>query len=63
MAGWTEWLVIGSMALLVWNARKIPLLGKSLAESIRGFKQGLRGDERKTRDVTELTKEPSKEDG
>ncbi len=58
----TEWLVIGAVVLLVWNARKIPLLASSLGESIRSFKKGLKEEERKTRDVTELTKEPAKKE-
>lgn len=62
MTGWTEWLVIGAVVLLVWNARKIPLLASSLGESIKSFKKGLKEEKRKTRDVTELEKEPARKE-
>lgn len=62
MTGWTEWLVIGAVVLLVWNARKLPLLASSLGQSIKSFKKGLKEDDRKTRDVVELHKDPSKKE-
>jgi sec-independent protein translocase protein TatA len=34
-------LVIGVIALLVFGPKKLPELGKSLGESIRGFKKAL----------------------
>jgi sec-independent protein translocase protein TatA len=38
-------LVILGIALLVFGPKKLPELGKGLGEGIRGFKNGLRGDE------------------
>jgi sec-independent protein translocase protein TatA len=40
-------LVILGIALLVFGPKKLPELGKGLGESIRGFKEALRGDEEK----------------
>jgi sec-independent protein translocase protein TatA len=40
-------LVILGIALLVFGPKKLPELGKGLGESIRGFKEALRGDEDK----------------
>ena len=40
-------LVILGIALLVFGPKKLPQLGRGLGESIRGFKEALRGDEEK----------------
>lgn len=39
--GWTEILLIGGIALLLFGPNKLPSLGRSLGESIRGFKKAL----------------------
>ena len=43
--GWTEILLIGGIALLLFGPTKLPGLGRSLGESIRGFKKALTEDE------------------
>jgi sec-independent protein translocase protein TatA len=43
--GWTEILLIGGIALLMFGPSRLPGLGKSLGEAIRGFKKGLSEDE------------------
>lgn len=42
--GWTEILLIGGIALLLFGPSKLPGLGRSLGESIRGFKKALEED-------------------
>lgn len=42
--GWTELLLIGGIALLLFGPSKLPNLGRSLGESIRGFKKALNED-------------------
>lgn len=42
--GWTEILLIGGIALLLFGPSKLPNLGRSLGESIRGFKKALNED-------------------
>jgi sec-independent protein translocase protein TatA len=37
-----HWLLVAIIALLLFGTRKLPELGKSLAEGIRGFKDGLK---------------------
>ena len=37
--GWTEILLIGGIALLLFGPSKLPNLGRSLGEAIRGFKK------------------------
>ena len=37
-----HWLLVAIIALLLFGPRKLPELGKSLAEGIRGFKVGLK---------------------
>lgn len=43
--GWTEILLIGGIALLMFGPSRLPGLGKSLGEAIRGFKKGINEDE------------------
>lgn len=43
--GWTEILLIGGIALLMFGPSRLPGLGKSLGEAIRGFKKGISEDE------------------
>lgn len=43
--GWTEILLIGGIALLMFGPSRLPGLGKSLGEAIRGFKKGITEDE------------------
>ncbi len=42
--GWTEILLIGGIALLIFGPSKLPGLGRSMGEAIRGFKKGLSDD-------------------
>jgi sec-independent protein translocase protein TatA len=39
--GFPELIVIFVVALLIFGPSKLPTLGKSLGEAIRGFKKGL----------------------
>jgi len=40
-----EWLIVGVIVVvLFFGAPRLPQLGRSLGESIRGFKKGLRED-------------------
>lgn len=43
--GFTELLLIAGIALLLFGPSRLPGLGKSLGEAIRGFKKGLNEDE------------------
>lgn len=49
--GWTEILLIGGIALLLFGPKKLPSLGRSMGEAIRGFKKGLNEDSTDTRSV------------
>ncbi len=53
--GWTEILLLLGLALLLFGPSRLPGLGKSMGEAIRGFKKGLSGQEEEhpTRDVKE----------
>ncbi len=42
--GPTELLIILAIILLLFGATRLPKLGRSLGQSIRGFKQGLNED-------------------
>ncbi len=54
--GWTEIIVVVGLALLFFGPSRLPGLGKSMGEAIRGFKKGIsdKDPESPTRDVTEL---------
>ena len=41
MMGATEWLVIGAVVLLLFGARKLPDLARSLGSSVNEFKKGM----------------------
>lgn len=40
--GLTEGLLIAAIALLLFGGKKIPQLGRTLGESIKGFKEGMK---------------------
>ncbi len=42
--GLTEGLLIAAIAILVFGGKKIPQLGRTLGESIKGFKEGMKHD-------------------
>jgi TatA/E family protein of Tat protein translocase len=44
MTGWGEWIVIASVALLVWKAHRLPELGSSVVKSFQAFKKALKSD-------------------
>jgi sec-independent protein translocase protein TatA len=41
MPGGTEWLVIAGVVVLLFGAKKLPELARSLGRSTREFKKGL----------------------
>lgn len=52
MPGWGEALILVGIVVLIFGARRLPDLGKSLGKSIVEFKKGLsgQGDEEDTQD-------------
>ena len=42
--GLTEGILIVAIALFFFGGKKIPQLGRTLGESIKGFKEGMRED-------------------
>jgi sec-independent protein translocase protein TatA len=42
--GFTEGLLIAAIALFFFGGKKIPELGKTLGQSIKSFKEGMKGD-------------------
>ena len=40
--GWTEWLLIILAVLVLFGARKIPELARSMGSSVNEFKKGLK---------------------
>lgn len=61
--GWTEILLLVGLALLLFGPSRLPGLGKSMGEAIRGFKKGISGEEEtpQTRDVKEQLEQQSKQ--
>jgi sec-independent protein translocase protein TatA len=45
MPGGTEWIVVGAVVLLLFGAKKLPELARSLGKSSREFKRGLQEGE------------------
>ncbi len=50
----SHWIILLIIVILLFGARRLPELGRSVGEAIRGFKKGLNEDEI---DVTETKKE------
>ena len=51
--GLTEGILIAAIVIFFFGGKKIPQLGKTLGESIRGFKDGMKTDQKeedKTKD-------------
>lgn len=42
--GFTEGLLIAAIAILLFGGKKIPELGKTLGQSIKSFKEGMKGE-------------------
>lgn len=49
--GLPEMIVVLVIALVLFGPSKLPSLGKSLGEAIRGFKKGMEEDPRDTKKV------------
>jgi sec-independent protein translocase protein TatA len=45
MPGGTEWIIIGAVVVLLFGAKKLPELARSLGKSSREFKKGLQDGE------------------
>ena len=58
--GLTEGLLIAAIALLLFGGKKIPQLGRTLGESIKGFKEGMKHNP-KTGEVIEDDKKDKKD--
>ena len=69
MPGPTEWLIVGAVVLLLFGAKKLPDLARSLGRSSSEFKKGIRegsvdeGEEEETstpsKASTETTEKPA----
>ncbi len=57
--GWTEILLIALVALLLFGAGRLPELGRSLGEGIRGFKRGLTAEDESRKALPDVQTRPS----
>lgn len=44
MPGFSEWLIIGGIALLIWGPSKLPQLGGAVGKALRNFKTATSGN-------------------
>ncbi len=59
--GWTELLLLLGIGLIFFGPSRLPGLGKSLGEAIRGFKKGINTDEEDVKEARQsLSHEESK---
>jgi sec-independent protein translocase protein TatA len=61
--GWQELLIIFVILLLLFGATRLPALSRSLGQSIRGFKKGLKEDDDEAPAESEKSAPPSGGDG
>ena len=54
--GMPELLIIFLIVLVVFGAGKLPQLGKGLGQGISNFREGLKGDDKKTQGTIEEKK-------
>lgn len=45
MPGWSEWIVILLILLLLFGAKRLPEIAKSLGKGIREFKKSIKGED------------------
>ncbi len=43
--GFPEMIVVLIIALVIFGPSRLPALGESMGKAVRGFKEGLKGDE------------------
>lgn len=55
----THWIIILTIVLIFFGPSKLPGLGKSIGEAIRGFKQGL--NEGTKDNATEVAEKPAQQ--
>ena len=63
--GWQELRLVLAIGLLLFGATRLPLLGKSIGQSIRSFRSGLKGDEQEPKKLEEAesaAKEPAEKE-
>ena len=44
--GWPELVLLFVVALLLFGAKRLPEIGRSLGQAIKSFKDAMRGDDR-----------------
>lgn len=54
-----HWLLVAGIALLLFGPKKLPELGKGLAEGIRGFKEGLKDTPQASNEQSKTTENKS----
>ena len=63
MPGPTEWLIVGAVVLLLFGAKKLPDLARSLGRSSSEFKKGMHeggvDDDEETTAPTKASTEPT----
>ncbi|HET6475990.1 MAG TPA: twin-arginine translocase TatA/TatE family subunit, partial [Thermoleophilia bacterium] len=57
-----ELIIIALVILLLFGATRLPKLGKSMGQSIKGFKQGLNDDSDDEDDIVDVKRDATAED-
>lgn len=58
--GFTEGLLIAAIAILFFGGKKIPELGRTLGQSMKNFKEGMKGNEDEEKKVKVESEENKK---
>ncbi len=60
--GAPELIIIALVILLLFGATRLPKLGRSMGQSIKGFKQGLNDDTDEDEEVVDIKRDATAED-
>jgi len=60
---WIHWMILLVIVLLIFGTKKLRNIGSDLGGAVKGFKDGMRGDEEPKKPAGEITAEASTIEG
>jgi sec-independent protein translocase protein TatA len=60
---WIHWMILLVIVLLIFGTKKLRNIGSDLGGAVKGFKDGMRGDEEPKKPAGEITAQSSTIEG